>query len=312
MPITLLPVTRRRFLQGSLAVAAASFSVSELYAEGELPLKNDWAVLADIHIAGDPKKRGRMNEKNLVDPLENFRKARTDILSGEAGQPCGVLVCGDCAFNEGKPDDYEILLKEFAPFREAGLSIQFLMGNHDNRKAFLEAVATAEGKKPPVSIPHRLHSVLETPKANLFLLDSAQWTNNTPGLLGREQIDWIVTELDARRDKPAIMIAHHYPDFFRTRNRHPNPIQDTYLFFDRLLPRKQAKAYMFGHSHIWRLDRHEDIHLVNFPTTAWRNDLSQPRGWVFMTLKENGVSLKLRSIDPEHPKHNETVELTWR
>lgn len=47
-------------------------------------------------------------------------------------------------------------------------------------------------------------AVLETPRANWFLLDSNNPPDGTAGRLGKAQLDWVAKELDARPDRPAI------------------------------------------------------------------------------------------------------------
>ncbi len=107
-------------------------------------------------------------------------------------------------------------------------------------------------------------------------------------------------------------LTYHYPDYTGNIVKNPHALQDTAAFFDRIRGRKQVKAYVFGHSHVWKRLRKNDIHLVNLPTTAWRFDPSQPYAWVLARLRDNGMDLTLRSIDPEHPKHDEVVKLDWR
>lgn len=306
MPITLPPMNRRRFLTTTLGTLLLSPAV---WAQDTATDSDTWAFLSDTHLPGDREKSGG---KPPIKPVETFSKVRSDILSGQCGRPGGVLVTGDCVYLHGKPEDYRTLLGEFAPLRKADLPVHFLMGNHDNRQAFLEEVAKEIGETPPQSIPPRLCSIVETSKANFFLMDSLEKTNYTPGLFGEAQLDWLTTELDKRPDKPAVLFAHHYPDYSAAVVKNPHALMDTEAFFERIKDRRQVKAYIFGHAHVWKILQKHGIHLINLPTTAWRFDATQPCGWVLATFRDNGVNLTLRSIEPEHRKHNELVELAWR
>jgi 3',5'-cyclic AMP phosphodiesterase CpdA len=277
-----------------------------------------WAILSDTHIPGDRNKSGG---NPAVKPVEHLNKIRSDILSGEIGKPCGLIVSGDCVYLHGLPDDYKTLLEEFEPFRQKGLPVHFVMGNHDNRQAFLNAVrntVSTDKNIPPIGIsigqdiPSRLYSIVETPKVNFFLLDSLDKTNHTPGLFGEEQLQWLTDELDSRKDKPAILVAHHNPDYSGNIVKAPGALQDTNAFFERIRNRQQVKAYFYGHTHAWKTFRVAGIHTINIPATAWRFDQQQPFAWVLLTLKDNGMSLTLRAINPEHPKHNEIINLAWR
>jgi 3',5'-cyclic AMP phosphodiesterase CpdA len=308
MPITLPPISRRRFMTGTLSGLAATWFSNAFGAESIAPSQDVWAILSDTHIPGDRNKTGG---KPAIKPVEHLKKVRADILSGEIGKPSGVIVSGDCVYLQGLPNDYVTLLEEFKPLRKAGLPVHFVMGNHDNRQAFLDTVAKADGTKSP-AIPDRLHAIIETPKANFFLLDSLEKTNNTPGLLGEKQLQWLADELDSHKDKPAILVAHHNPDYAGNIVKAPGALQDTSAFFNVIQERKQVKAYFYGHTHSWKLLKKNDIHMVNVPAVAWRFDQSQPFAWTLLKLNDDGMSLTLRSIDSEHPKHNEVVNLLWR
>ncbi|MDR2114950.1 MAG: metallophosphoesterase [Planctomycetaceae bacterium] len=310
MPITLPPINRRRFITGTLGGIAATLLFHPiLNAETETQSQDVWAFLSDTHIPADRNKTGG---NPSINPVEHLAQIRTDIFSGQTGKPCGLIVSGDCVYLHGLPNDYKTLLEEFLPFRKKGLPVHFVMGNHDNRQAFLNAVAQSIGEKSPQTIPARLHSIVETPKVNFFLLDSLDKTNHTPGLFGKEQIQWLTDELDSHRDKPAILVGHHNPDYSRNIVKASGALQDTTEFFEQIRERKQVKAYFYGHTHTWKTLRINGIHMINIPATAWRFDQNQPFAWVLLTLKDNGMSLTLRSIDPEHPKHNEILHLAWR
>ncbi len=122
------------------------------------------------------------------------------------------------------------------------------------------------------------------------------------------QLEWLAKALDARSAKPAIVLAHHNPDpIIRIHG-----LTDTAELFQVLAPRKQVKAYVFGHTHQWRLDRLFDIHLVNVPAIAWPFEPSQVRGYVSARLRRDGMTLALHALDHNHAKHGEKVELQWR
>jgi len=299
-------ITRRSFLQGALAVPLLS---QVLFAAESERSQDVWALLSDTHIPGD---RNKLGGNPAVNPVNQLAAIRADVLSGAAGKPGGLIVTGDCVYLTGQPADYDTLLDEFTPFQEAGIDVRFVMGNHDNRKSYLDAVARKTGKEPPENIPDRLHSVVETPKANLFLLDSLEKTDYTPGRFGEAQLAWLETQLDARKDKPAILFAHHYLDYTGQIVQNPHALLDTADFWKVVKDCKQVKAYIFGHAHVWQHLTKDGVHLVNIPTTAWRFDQSQPVGWVLCELKDDGVKLMLRSLDSKHPKHGQVLELTWR
>ena len=300
MPIHLPPISRRAFLKGSLAAGASALSAPRLVAADRAAERETWALLADTHIAAD--RDASRGSTNMAGHLQHVAAK----LIQRAMATAGVLIDGDCAFSEGLAGDYSTLLELLRPVRTAGLNVHLTLGNHDHRDRFWHAVP--ETKSPDRPIENRHVAVVESPLANWFLLDSLMETNVTPGKLGKAQIKWLARELDARAQKPAIIVGHHHP----IRQLQGSGLTDSLALFDVLGPRRQVKAYIFGHTHHWRVSRWDDIHLVNLPPVAYPFVRSDPSGWVEMTLRGDGASLQLHSIDSEHRAHGEKVDLPWR
>ncbi len=301
MPVVLPPVSRRRFLFRSAAAVGASLLPRWLHA-AEIPIDpHRIALLSDIHLSGNPD----FVHKSGVNPYQSFLQAREEILALRP-RPSVALVNGDCACLLGLPEDYAIVREAVHPIREAGIPLYLAMGNHDQRESFWTAFPSDQSRLPEMT--DRQISVFSTPRANFFMLDSLIDTNKTPGFLGDDQLKWLARELDAKRDKPALVFVHHQPDF---RPKIAGLI-DTRAIYDVILPRKQVKALVFGHTHDWNSFVEEGVHCVNLPATAWNFKPGQPRGWVDLTLGENGATFELRSLDPTHPEHGDVVEAKWR
>lgn len=301
MPIHLPPVSRRGFLAGSLA-AGAALSSQRLLADSPAVDAHRFVLMADTHVW-----EFRDREHRQTKPAENFAAAIRQIVALRP-QPAGVLLAGDCVYIQGNPGDYEVLAAEVDALSQAGIAVSFALGNHDHRQNFWTAFAAKRPKaEPPVAERHV--GVVETPRANWFLLDSLDKTNVTPGLLAERQLLWLANELDARAAKPAIIVAHHDPQQGAVKL---SGLLDTPAFYDVIVPRKQVKAYVFGHTHRWTLGQHEGIHLINLPPTAWLFDEKQPRGWVDVALRDDGLTLVLNTLDGQHAKHGEKHELAYR
>ena len=217
-------------------------------------------------------------------------------------------MAGDCAFLDGEPGDYRLFGDLLKPLRQAGMPLHFALGNHDHRNRLLAAFpdARAHGVGPPVQ--GKFVSVVETPHANWFLLDSLDKTGQSKGRLGDAQLKWLGKSLDARADKPALVLAHHNPD--RLINIHG--LIDTARLFDVLVPRRHVKAYFYGHTHCWQVGHESKIHLVNVPTTAWLFEPGEPRGLLSVQLRADGATIVLHSLNPRHAKHGQRVDLAWR
>jgi 3',5'-cyclic-AMP phosphodiesterase len=304
MPIHLPPISRRQFLRSTAAAAAGLVTLQPTFGATADADPHAFALLSDTHIPTDPTTKAR--NVNMADNLRSViaQVSKLDPL------PANALINGDCAYNKGLAGDYALFGQLVRPLREAGLPLHLTMGNHDDRPQFYGVYEKAEPKNPPVV--GKFVSVVETARANFFLLDSLEKTAQTPGLLGAAQLAWLAKALDAKADKPAVVIGHHNPQFQTPANGTWFGIKDTAELFELLAPRKHVKAYVFGHSHHWEIARHEGIHLVNLPPVAYLFRAGDPNGYVYANIEPDGMKLELRCLDEKHPKHKERVELTWR
>ncbi|HEX8911611.1 MAG TPA: metallophosphoesterase [Humisphaera sp.] len=322
MPITLPPISRRRFLASSLAAAAGGVLGRRAWADGGAGRRvdpNRFALISDTHVAADPKAANKG-----VTMFDTLTKVRADVLAFGETRPAFALVNGDLAFNEGKPADYRTFLDAVRPLQEAGMPVHLGLGNHDHRENFWAAVPAVGNVARPVENRHV--TVVESPLADWVMLDSLEATNKTPGLLGAAQLAWLAKVLDERPGKSCVVVVHHNPQPMpATRPAAPPPaatrpqtrpavtgLRDTAELLALLRPRRQAKALVFGHSHRWERAEVDGLHLVNLPTTAYPFKPNMVTGWVDCVLSPGGARLTVRAVDAKHPQHNEVAELAWR
>jgi 3',5'-cyclic AMP phosphodiesterase CpdA len=299
MPITFSSMKRREFLLGTFAagLTAALYPSSVFAAENLAKKANHWVFLSDTHVPGDPN-RIRQDKKQKYDPNKNFTVARDAVLK-LADKPQGIIVTGDFAHLQGKPEDYRQLASLIVPYTEAGIPVHVALGNHDRLNNFHAAFANTKQENPPVHNKKVL--VLETPNCNLFLLDSLFEEEEGSGYFGRPQRRWLAKELDARSDKPAILFAHH--------NR--EDLVDDKYFWSAVLPRKQVKAYIYGHTHVYRQSVSNNVHLINLPALGWEFAGGlQPLGWSDAVISENGIQLTLHTVT-EHDRNNDVRQFSW-
>ncbi len=300
MPIHLSPISRRDFLKGSVVAGISLLSFNELRPDGSDP--DFWALLADTHIAQD-----KAHVNRGVNMADNLRRVGEELRALKT-PPAGVILNGDCAFSAGLPGDYATLSELLKPLTEMKRPIHMTLGNHDHRDNFR---AASWEHNPHARLLQSKHvSVIESPKANWFLLDSLDKTNVTPGLLGDEQREWLTKSLDAHPSKPALVVLHHNLDFSGAEKT--NGLTDTEALFKILVPRKQVKAVIYGHIHHWNVQQKDDIHLIGLPPVAYIFVPNDPSGWVSLKLEEGGATIELRSLDDKHPAHGKPMKLAWR
>jgi 3',5'-cyclic-AMP phosphodiesterase len=300
MPIHLAPLSRRQFL-GRTVAAGAGLALCPHLSAAEKPVdENFWALFSDLHLAAD--RTFLFRNSNMA---EHFQTVSKEVL-GLPERPAAVLVDGDCAYSSGEKGDYTVLAELLRPLREGQLPVYLALGNHDHRERFWEGFPEEKAAKRPVM--DRQTALIRTARANWFILDSLETTLSTPGLLGKEQMTWLSQALDANPDKAAIVVIHHNPGLSGNMG-----LKDTLLLYEVIRPRKQVKAYIFGHTHTWKIDQDASgIHLINLPAVSYAFADGQPTGWVKAHLKEEGMRLELRCTDPSHKSHGEVVNLEWR
>lgn len=299
MPVYLPPISRREFLKRAVLATVAASAAPTVWAARRQ--ESTWALMADTHIAADPMQIARG-----VNMARHLETAAREIL-GLAESPAAAFILGDCAFNSGEVEDYHTLLKLLEPLRAEGLPVHLALGNHDQREHF-RSVLKPRGVFAKAKLLQHV-AVLRTDAVNWFVLDSLERTLQTPGLLGGEQLAWLAQMLDANRKKPAIVVLHHNPNDANV----STGLKDTEQLLAILRPRRHVKAWIFGHTHVWRVETDSSgLHLVNLPPVAYVFRQGMPSGWVHATVSADGMRLELRCIDQGHPLHGQRVELQWR
>jgi 3',5'-cyclic-AMP phosphodiesterase len=301
MPISLPPITRRKFLARTLTAAAGLALAPRLLANGKETDPDFLALFSDTHIAAD-----RAHISHGANMADNMTTSTRELMAMRHN-PAGVFVTGDCAFDTGTTDDYGTFAQLLTPLREEGMPVHLTLGNHDNRKRFWDALTEEKLAQRPLADKQAM--LLQTPRANWFMLDSLEKTNYTPGMLGKEQLDWLAASLDASGDKPALILVHHNPGF----HGKVGGLKDAEAMFKVIRPRKQVKVCIYGHTHDWHVWKDDSgIHLINLPPVAYVFEEGKPSGWVRATLGDDKMEIELRCVNPKHPAQGQKKTLDWR
>lgn len=305
MPLRLPPLDRRRFLAGTLASAGLAALPRPLWAEPAVD-PGLWLLWSDTHVA---ERRDEVHRG--VNMAEHLQQAADEVLA-LGSRPAGLLLDGDCAFHHGRPGDYGTFVELLQPLTAAGIDLHFTLGNHDHRRHFWEALPSERGAAlsagdAPSEADEKHVALIEGRDVDWILLDSLQATDVTPGRLGERQMRWLVEQLDAG-DKPACVLAHHHP----TTTPVGGGLMDTVVLFEILDAHPRVKAYIFGHTHRWKVADRNGIHLINLPPVAYPFNPGDPCGWVTAEVRGDGMQLELHSLDKTHARHGERVDLKWR
>ncbi|MGQ9916604.1 MAG: metallophosphoesterase family protein [Bryobacteraceae bacterium] len=280
------PASRRAF-----AVSMAG-AVSLLRAQ---QAEMHWALLSDTHIPENPDDAYRGFR-----PAENLKKAVPQVLEAK---PQGVLICGDAARLKGTPGDYEALKRLIEPL-SSRLPVAVALGNHDDRKNFLEVFGPSQQAVQKVKNRHVL--VIESPAVRFIVLDSLIMPNFTPGLLGKDQRTWLAQYLDTARPLPTVLFMHHTPD------DSDSALLDMPRLFDIIRERKMVKAVVFGHSHRYAHLAWGGIQMINLPALGYNFNDDQPVGWVDAVFTAQGATLTLRAIGGNAERDGKSVVIAWR
>lgn len=301
MPATLLPIHRRRFLTLASAAVLVVRPGSAPAADAD---PHRVAFLSDPHIPEKPATTDR--DCNMTDRL---KQVAAEVAKLDPKPACAV-VDGDLAHKTGTAAEYAAFAGFIEPVRAAGIPLHLTLGNHDHFGRFAEALDKLRPKDRSVDGKQVL--VVELERANLFVLDSFDPKNAVGGILGANQLKWLAAALDARKEKPAIVFAHHPLQFEAGKGGSYSGLADAADLWPILKDRRQVKAYVFGHTHTWKLAEKDGIHLINLPAIGYPFAKGEVTGWVDVKLGAAGAKLEVRAIDPKHPKNGDRAELTWR
>ncbi|MFL6446315.1 MAG: metallophosphoesterase family protein [Bryobacteraceae bacterium] len=290
MPIVL---DRRSFLKhaaGSVTLAAAAARLRADVSIARL------ALLSDTHIAADKNDtyRGFSPYANLTTVVDQVGRERFDL----------AVVNGDLARLTGETADYTQFASLMKPIVDKTPTL-LTMGNHDGREHAQAALVSHRGTLQPVA--KKWVTTIDAGPVSLVFLDSLLATNVTPGQLGKAQRNWLASYLDANASKTLVVFVHHQPD-----PENDGALVDAEALLAILRPRRAVKALFFGHTHEYRREQQDGLHLVNLPAVGYNFSDPYPVGWVDATFSPRIVTLKLHAIAGERREDGKVAELSWR
>lgn len=135
-----------------------------------------------------------------LDPNARLGAAIADI-NANHGDAAFVLISGDLA-HHGEPSVYEALKTSLGQLTPP---CHLLIGNHDDRDAFLRAFPAA-----PVNEDGFVQGLVATPAGPLVLLDTHE-PGTHEGCLCKRRLAWLDRTLEALHGQAVLLAMHHPP-----------------------------------------------------------------------------------------------------
>jgi Icc protein len=273
------------------------------------------AILNDTHIGMSQPSEAVPKGYEPESVAANLKAAIQRLLTHYL--PEFVIFNGDLARSIGCENDYQAFFDELDPLSGAGIRAYLTLGNHDDRETFQKVL---ECRQSPMLIAGervlgpKYAAFAPTDFANFYLVDSLSRTNaagDATGRLGQQLREWLFEELDARPDKPAVVVTHHTPRRGGHPNHHEGGLVDTDRLWPELVRRPWVKAYFHGHVHDFLLTQSDGIWIGSLPATSYHpvGAVSKP-GWTLMQLTSKD-GMVLTTWEPNGTKGREE-RLFWR
>jgi 3',5'-cyclic AMP phosphodiesterase CpdA len=287
------PISRKSFIRKSATlVGALSLGVNYFKATAAPKKEAHFALLSDTHIAADQENqyRGFFPYENLSQVIPQVQKVKPD----------GVIINGDVARLTGESADYQNVRRLLDPLARE-VPVYMGMGNHDDRKHFLEVFPSDD--QAPVQDKHI--SIIDSTPVRIILLDSLLYVDKVAGLLGKQQREWLDQYLGTSGTRPTVLFVHH------TLGDGDTDLLDAGRMFDVIRPYKQVKAVFYGHSHRYHIEEADGLQLINLPAVGYNFNDEQPTGWVDALFDESGVKLTLHANGGNMAENGQTREISW-
>lgn len=192
------------------------------------------AQITDLHVTTDKDPLNqRRNEARLRQVLHSIHALRP--------RPVAIIASGDLV-DRGEREEYEELKRVMAGCE---IPVYYALGNHDDRKTFLEAFAGPDAR---VDDNGFVQYAIDFGDFRMVVCDTLEGPND--GEYDVPRADWLARTLDEAPDKPTAVILHHPPIPSGIRWMDPDPQSAWILRLHEVLAtRPQVKMMMCGHIH---------------------------------------------------------------
>ena len=156
-----------------------------------------------LHISDTHLLAGQGLLYNRVNSETHLRDLFAELEASE-GRPEAIVFTGDLA-DRGEPAAYETLRSIVEPAAaRLGTQVIWVMGNHDERGAFREALLGEPGRTTPIDRVYDVNGL------RVIALDSTV-PGHHYGEVSDAQLDWLAEELSVAAPHGTILAMHHPP-----------------------------------------------------------------------------------------------------
>lgn len=205
--------------------------------------------LSDPHLFSDPNGRlaGMNTRESLLAVLDHIRQHHLpfDLL----------LVTGDIAHDATLRQTYALFFQLLA---DLNVPVLTLPGNHDDNQTMKEAISAC---------PFATMDYYHFRGWDFILLDSSV-TNNTFGLLSRDELDRLESTLSGSGNVPTLIALHHQPVSLGSKWINALGLLNSRAFFDCIDRHRHVKGVVWGHIHQNYAAERNGVALFSPPSTC--------------------------------------------
>ncbi|GAB3601691.1 phosphodiesterase [Microbacterium tumbae] len=188
-------------------------------------------------------------------------------------QPDGIVFTGDLA-DLGEQGAYELLRELVEPFAaRLGAPVFWVMGNHDDRRAFRSALLDGDSTGDPSAPVDRVD---ELNGLRLITLDTSV-PGHHHGELSRAQLDWLAEQLSAPAPLGTLLAMHHPPVPSVLPLASTVELRDQRALAD-VVRDTDVRAIIAGHLHYSTFATFAGIPVSVASSTCYAQDLTVPVG----------------------------------
>ena len=232
-------------------------------------------LVADPHIFPGTIKRAKGFETETLTPFKSMTRKVTTMNP----RPAAVIFLGDLV-EQPSVEAYKLFKQMLAPFNKAEIPCHFILGNHDQAKAFYQVFPEWKKKTEETgTLAYRI----SLPSMDFLTLETTDVSNHGGyfGHITPEIRTWMKKELRRTPEKPVFIAGHHDVDFAK--------------FYPDLAKEPNFQGWLNGHWHRYQQKTSsEGVRIFWIPSLAFADGQKNPiTGYVLLRAKPSAYEMTL-------------------